>query len=459
MPRSDADVTRLRARLPRRPEAEAAVAAAAAKAALLVESVDDPAQAAALRAYTLTGATIGGLAPARDWRPEEISAFVDEIAGELGVDAATARHELFRRALESIEEARLPGRLALRAVLTTLRGFAPLGEASVWTSGAAGPVQCLAIVGAETPSRRVRAAARETVSTGRDRIQERGLVSSIALSRWDRPVGALVIRARPANRPRAIALATEAARALVGGLENVALFTRNAQREQALVESSERRLCRLGYDIHDGPIQEIAMLAADVRLLRRQIGRGLLAAARGVLVGRLDDFEARMTAIDRELRDLALSLDRSSAADAPLGEVLRRQVAASVARGTLAVELDVRETEDMTASQRLALIALVREGLANAREHGAATEVRIRVAPDRRGTVATIEDNGRGLDVERSLARAARRGRLGLIGLGERVRLLGGSLEVDSRPGGPTRLTVQLPRWEGEGAQRPLRVA
>jgi signal transduction histidine kinase len=60
---------------------------------------------------------------------------------------------------------------------------------------------------------------------------------------------------------------------------------------------------------------------------------------------------------------------------------------------------------------------------------------------------ATITDNGRGFDVERTLAQAARRGRLGLVGVFERIRLLGGTCDVRSRPGGPTTISVALPRW------------
>jgi signal transduction histidine kinase len=60
---------------------------------------------------------------------------------------------------------------------------------------------------------------------------------------------------------------------------------------------------------------------------------------------------------------------------------------------------------------------------------------------------AEITDNGRGFDVERTLVKAARNGRLGLVGMSERVRLLGGRFDVQSRPGGPTTVSVVLPAW------------
>ena len=59
-----------------------------------------------------------------------------------------------------------------------------------------------------------------------------------------------------------------------------------------------------------------------------------------------------------------------------------------------------------------------------------------------------VTDNGHGFEVSRSLAKAAQRGRLGIVGIGERVRMLGGTFEIDSRPGGPTSLRFSLPRWK-----------
>ena len=57
-----------------------------------------------------------------------------------------------------------------------------------------------------------------------------------------------------------------------------------------------------------------------------------------------------------------------------------------------------------------------------------------------------VTDDGHGFEVGRALARAAQRGRLGIVGIGERVRMLGGTFELDSAPGGPTILTFALPR-------------
>jgi len=60
---------------------------------------------------------------------------------------------------------------------------------------------------------------------------------------------------------------------------------------------------------------------------------------------------------------------------------------------------------------------------------------------------ARVFDNGHGFDLESALMRAARQGRVGLVAMNERVRLLGGQCRIDSQPGGPTIVSVALDRW------------
>jgi signal transduction histidine kinase len=50
---------------------------------------------------------------------------------------------------------------------------------------------------------------------------------------------------------------------------------------------------------------------------------------------------------------------------------------------------------------------------------------------------------------------AAQRGRLGLVGGSERVRLLGGTFDIRSRLGGPTTIALSLPRWQPLAAEEP----
>lgn len=69
----------------------------------------------------------------------------------------------------------------------------------------------------------------------------------------------------------------------------------------------------------------------------------------------------------------------------------------------------------------------------------------ITVTSDQDGIHAEVRDDGEGFDPEAMLVSAARAGRLGLVGMHERVRMLGGRTHIDSRAGGPTVISATLP--------------
>jgi signal transduction histidine kinase len=351
----------------------------------------------------------------------------------------------------------LPPLTAIEAQLGLLVALAPISDVSLWTVDPLGDLTCVVHVGDGDPTRRVRNAARAALgSTGEGGTSERGWIHSVPVRRWQQPYGALVVRARPDCRARALTFLQEAAALLSPVLERDMLLERNAERERALVESGERRLLRLGFDLHDGPLQDLVALAADVRLAQMQVSEHIGGRTGRLFAGRLEDLTSQISELDRTLRELAQSLEPTSVLDQPLGNVLEREVEAFERRSKTRVSLKVEgDLDTMTASQRIALYRILQEGLANVREHSKAKHVWIRVHGGPNGSEAEITDDGRGFEVAKTLITAAKRGRLGLVGMGERVRLLGGSFDVDSRPGGPTTLRLILPRWQPIATSQP----
>jgi signal transduction histidine kinase len=231
-------------------------------------------------------------------------------------------------------------------------------------------------------------------------------------------------------------------------------FAAETQALLALLEAADRRLTRLGFDLHDGPLQQLLLLGEDMRMFREQVTSvvGERDEAR-LLRGRLEDLEARSVELERGLRQISSAAGANAQSDRPLADVVRELTDAFTARTGVApiVRLDGRP-DGMSSSQRIALLSVVGEALNNIREHGrtfSEVEVTIRLGAD--GVGARVRDNGRGFDVEAALLEAARRGRIGLAGIYERVRLLDGECVVESRPGGPTTVSLKLPRWEQPG--------
>jgi signal transduction histidine kinase len=141
-------------------------------------------------------------------------------------------------------------------------------------------------------------------------------------------------------------------------------------------------------------------------------------------------------------------LESPAVARSPLDEAIMREVESFRMQSDITVDLSLDgQFDSLTDSQRIALVRIVQESLSNARDHSGARSVGISIDAQERKTLLEITDDGRGFDVARTLVRAARRGRFGLLGMSERVRLLGGRFDVQSQPGGPTRISVLLPEW------------
>jgi signal transduction histidine kinase len=170
-----------------------------------------------------------------------------------------------------------------------------------------------------------------------------------------------------------------------------------------------------------------------------------------LLVDRLADLAAHAAALADQIRRVARAARAPAAAEAPVEEVLRGEVEALRAAAGIEAELEVGGPVDAaTHSQRIALLRGVQEALRNVREHSRARRVTVRVAAGEHRTEAEVRDDGCGFDPERVGAEASAAGRMGLPGMVERARMLGGECDVVSAPGGPTTVKFSLPRWDPE---------
>ncbi len=95
--------------------------------------------------------------------------------------------------------------------------------------------------------------------------------------------------------------------------------------------------------------------------------------------------------------------------------------------------------------EELVLFRIAQESLSNIRRHGDASAVRIIVSFRRSGVQMVIEDDGKGFAPPDKFVDVVASGKLGLIGMHERARILGGTLRIDSEPGRGTRVLVNAP--------------
>jgi signal transduction histidine kinase len=284
-----------------------------------------------------------------------------------------------------------------------------------------------------------------------------GDLAGLRLERLRPPPAALMAKSVGVSPEDAHLLFTVAAPLLSALLDSKAGPGREPSTQEAVLGSVERRLARLRFDLHDGPQQDVHLLAQDLALFRAQL-RPIIAgnANASRLLGRLDDLEAQLVALDGDLRRLSTAVQSPLMVPGSLPEALRSVTDAFAARTAIEphIELSGNLTQ-LSDSQQIALLSLIREALSNIRQHSGASQVEIRISADASGIRAEVRDDGAGFEPEETLLVAARAGRLGLVGMHERVRMLGGRTQIDSRPGGPTVISAFLPPWPGEEEASP----
>jgi signal transduction histidine kinase len=354
---------------------------------------------------------------------------------------------LLRATLRSPELRALDPGVVCGLAMRLLVALGPVRDVSLWAPVETPELRCVAWAGDLAPSDD---AARLAVELRRGLPSDAAGVLGLSIECAGEPFAVLLARPESGRSERARAFASETAAAMGLVLEREALLVRNAAGERALSQSGERRLARLGFDLHDGPLQELLLLAEDLDLFREQLAT-ILEGRRGKeqLAGRLDDLDARLVALERALRGISTSVHASVVADRPFEEGLGDLLESFVARAGIEPLVSLRgDLATISASQRIAVLSVVGEALNNVREHSGAGEVSISIVLDGDGLHARVTDDGRGFDIEEGLIRAARGGRMGLAGMHERVRLLGGNCRIESRPGGPTEISLALPPWQ-----------
>jgi signal transduction histidine kinase len=337
----------------------------------------------------------------------------------------------------SIEPAR-----ALAAQLEALLLFAPVSHASLWLRESG---ECLASRGEALSRQSLRRVARLGQGVG-------GNASNGAPGLHAVPVGdeaALLVRPKPRRVRAALGYAAEAASALVPLLERRRLLASTLEVGRRLLDASERRIARLGFDLHDGPLQELALLLGELPGWERELAQCAFdEGARRSLERRLARLGCLLRALEQDLRALAVSAG-GPAATRSLRSTLEREVDSFRRRAGLAVRLVVEgDVERSTPSQRIAVARIVEEALANVREHAQARRAEVSVLRDAARLLVRVADDGVGFDPAQAERSASRAGRLGLLAMGERARLLGGYLGIESKPGGPTVVTAVLPAWD-----------
>jgi signal transduction histidine kinase len=250
--------------------------------------------------------------------------------------------------------------------------------------------------------------------------------------------GALLLRGIGAVRLRVVeALARDAGTERAEALEGQVAGLRRGR--ATLVDAYEAERTRIERDLHDGAQQSLVALAMTLGTARMAVSRGE-PGSRARAVELLDTAQEQAESSLRQLREVVRGIHPQVLSD--LG--LRAAVEELCARS--GVEVATRFTGDAEPSAPVstAVYFAIAEALTNVARHAGTDRAEVALAvgepggPD--GCVrARIVDHGAGGAV------VGAPGHTGLSGLVERLEVVGGSLDVDSPPGGGTTVSLAAP--------------
>jgi PAS domain S-box-containing protein len=226
-------------------------------------------------------------------------------------------------------------------------------------------------------------------------------------------------------------------------------ITHRKQAEEALlgmsrklIEAHEQERTRIGRDLHDDVVQRLAMLALELEQLEDNPSE---------VRSRVQELRKQTTEISNDVQ--ALSHELHSSKVEYLGAVggMKSWCKEFGERQGIQIEFKSREANISLAPEvGLCLFRVLQEALHNAAKHSGVKRIEVQLREDSCEIHLVISDLGRGFDLE-----TAMQGRgLGLTSMQERVRLVNGIVEIQSKPMGGTTVHVRVPLRSEQDSQR-----
>jgi len=230
-------------------------------------------------------------------------------------------------------------------------------------------------------------------------------------------------------------------RRIICAVRDVSDYKRLRDFSEGAMRATEEERQRIARELHDDTAQRLATLILRVRVLAEEPDSERRAHL-------LEQVRAEIVQAAEGVKRISRGLRPPELEEVGLALAIQAHVR-NLREGTrFPVDTDLAAVEArLSVTQKLALYRIVQEALSNARRHSGAARASVRLGLDKEGVVAEIEDEGSGFCYSESLDVE---GGLGLIGMRERVAMIGGRLEIDSVLGRGTRVRASVPLWTKE---------
>jgi PAS domain S-box-containing protein len=209
-----------------------------------------------------------------------------------------------------------------------------------------------------------------------------------------------------------------------------------------LISAQEEERKRISLELHD----EMGQALTAIGLNLESIGKELPPEHAAIIKNKLAETISLVEHASDHVRDLSLDLRPSMLDDLGLVPTLRWYVNSYEKRTETPVIFEALNLgERLTPEVKIVLYRVVQESLNNIRKHAQAKKVKIRLEQKKKKIGVLIEDDGIGFYPDRVVSKTTPVKGIGLLGMQERVRLLGGSLKIRSREGQGASIFVELP--------------
>lgn len=202
-----------------------------------------------------------------------------------------------------------------------------------------------------------------------------------------------------------------------------------------LMTAQEEERRRISRDLHDDLNQKVAALSMKITAIKKQAPK-----QDDSLRKQLDDILESSFEISSDIRRLSHKLHPAILEHVGLAAALKAYVADFNRLEKIDVRLAMPEFIEIPSDVAVCLYRVAQEALRNVVKHSGVRQAELNLSADERAIHFSVSDSGEGFDLE------ATRGRgLGLVSMGERVRLMEGALNIVTSPGHGTRLVVTIP--------------
>jgi signal transduction histidine kinase len=298
-------------------------------------------------------------------------------------------------------------------------------------------------------------------------LHQKGLVcrACVPLSSKDRVLGVMSLSGAASNSVWMFTKSAQDMLSAVGRQIGVAVENASLYEELRRTEMLRRQLMERGIELQEEERRRIARELHDQtsqRLTSVLMTLGVLGDAQSLEETRahVSDLRAEVAKTLEEVHDLALELRPRLLDDLGLVAALRHYLGEFRDRYRIPTDLQVVGLDGGRLPSRVetALYRVAQEALINVARHAHAESVGVLLEDRGALVVLIVEDDGIGFDVEEVMGSHVLETNLGLYGMRERASLLGGTLTIESTPGGGTSVFVEVPldREEHSSGQGPV---